>query len=74
MEAMSTSEKFAAVTAALRACPMCGAAAELRRMPKTMEQWRVRCVNWQCGATVAPRLGLIPAVEAWNRRREAGGT
>jgi len=57
-----------ATTADLQPCPFCGGTATLSSLPHAPTWWRVRCNEYECGATTWAMGEVDTAVEAWNRR------
>lgn len=55
---------------ALLPCAHCAGPAELEPMPKAAHWWRVRCVDYDCGATTWAKVGPEEAAAAWNRRAD----
>lgn len=57
-----------ALQRALLPCPHCGGPPKLTPMPRTADWWRVRCEDYDCGATTWAMIGTDAATQAWNRR------
>jgi hypothetical protein len=59
---------YRASTADLQPCPLCGGTATLSSLSRAPTWWRVRCNEYECGATTWAMSEADLAVKAWNRR------
>lgn len=59
---------YRASTINLKPCPLCGGPASLYQLPHAPTWWRVRCTEYECGATPWAMDEADKAIKAWNRR------